>query len=291
VTHDVCMAIHSGTRCMQKIPGSVVIALLFFGFVFPMHVRAQSEDIKTYNIAQTLIIDDADAVDGDIMTLTDKDETITRSTIAYDERMHGVLVATPVMVYRTSDAIPVTRSGNVFVNVTTLNGPITPGDYITSSEIAGKGMKATELTGYMVGVALTSFDGTGGQNITHNSQQISQGRVKVAVGIGPASPAIIRATGGIMGTLRQIITAFIYNIRTSKQFERLIRYIIAALVAIATIYINFRSFGRNVTKGIEAIGRNPLAKVPIQSMIVVNVALIGLVSIGGIMLALAILSL
>jgi hypothetical protein len=225
------------------------------------------------------------------MTLTDKDETITRSSVPYDERMHGVLVETPVMVYRTSDAIPVTRSGNVYVNVTNLAGPIKPGDYVTSSEITGKGMKATELTGYMVGVALTSFDGTGGQTITHEGQSLTLGRVKVAVGIGPASPAIIRATGGIMGTLRQIITAFIYNIRTSKQFERIIRYIIAALVAITTIYINFRTFGRNVTKGIEAIGRNPLAKIPIQSMIVVNVALIGLVSIGGIMLALAILSL
>lgn len=286
------MAIVSDTNRTQRFLKWVCVGILLsVVFALPQTSGAQTNDSKTYNIAQTLIIDDPDAVDGDIMTLTDKDETITRSSVSYDERMHGVLVATPVMVYRTSDAIPVTRSGNVFVNVTTLAGPIKPGDYVTSSEITGKGMKATELTGYMVGVALTSFDGTGGQSITHDGQSLTLGRVKVAVGIGPASPAIIRATGGIMGTLRQIITAFIYNIRTSKQFERIIRYIIAALVAIATIYINFRTFGRNVTKGIEAIGRNPLAKVPIQSMIIVNVALIGVVSIGGILLALAILSL
>ena len=274
-----------------RISGIVVFLLTTAYVLFPQPIAAQTDETRTYNIAQTLTIEDTEAVDGDIMMLTEKDETIARAKVPYDERMHGVLVASPVMVYRTNDAIPVTRSGNVFVNVTTLNGPIKPGDYITSSEIPGKGMRATELTGYMVGVALTSFDGTGGQSINQNGAQVSLGRVKVAVGIGPAAPAIIRATGGIMGTLRQIITAFVYNIRTSKQFERLIRYIIAALVAVATIYINFRTFGRNITKGIEAIGRNPLAKVPIQSMIVVNVALIGFVSIGGIVLALAILSL
>jgi len=46
-----------------------------------------------------------------------------------------------------------------------------------------------------------------------------------------------------------------------------------------------------VTKGIESIGRNPLAKTTIQTMIIINVVLIGLVSLGGIILSLTILAL
>src|SRR3989304_4952505 len=91
----------------------------------------------TFNIAQTLNILDAGAVDGDIVSLSDQNESVVRTNKSYDERMHGVLVARPVMVYRTLDSIPVSRAGIAYVNVTTLGGPIKVGDYITSSEIPG----------------------------------------------------------------------------------------------------------------------------------------------------------
>lgn len=272
---------------------SLISFLTFLLLIFStaQFVYAQEAQTPQFNISNTLPIKDAEAVDGDIVSLAQENETLVRTAVAYDEKTYGVLVAVPVMVYRTAPGLAVARSGDALVNITTLGGPIEVGDYITSSPIPGKGQKATELTGYMVGVALTSFDGSTGAALDWQGNKVQSGKIKLAVGIGPASPVLIKAVGGPLGTLRQMAVALLYNIRTSKQFERIIRYIIAALVAISTIFINFRTFGRNITKGIEAIGRNPLAKVAIQSMIVVNVILIAIVSLGGITLALAILSL
>ena len=272
--------------------GCTGIAIIGTARIAIPRVFAQTDQRSPqFNIAHTLVIADAEAADGDIMSLGEQNETLLRSKVVNDEKIYGVLITNPVMVYRTRDTVPVARSGEVYANVTTLGGAIKVGDYLTSSSIPGKGQKAPDLSGYMVGIALESFDGTGGTSVQAEGQTVQSGKIKIAVGIGPASPIQIKAAGGIMGTLRQLATALLYNIRTSKQFEKLIRYIIAALVAITTMYINFRTFGRNITKGIEAIGRNPLARVSIQSMIVMNVILIAVVSLGGIVLALAILSL
>ena len=86
-------------------------------------------------------------------------------------------------------------------------------------------------------------------------------------------------------------SSFLSNIATSRQAEKIFRYFLAASVAIISILVSLFFFGKNVTKGIEMIGRNPLAKVPIQSMILVNVLIIAVIALGGIILSLIILSL
>lgn len=270
--------------------------LIFLSLFVTAHImggmlHAQDSENPQFNIAHTLAISDPEAVDGDIVSLGTEEQTLVRSTKSYDERIYGALVENPVMVYRTLDTLPVTRSGDVYINVTTIGGPITVGDYITSSPIPGKGQKASELNGYMVGVALTVFDGSDGVPLDHDGKSYSSGKVKVTVGIGPASPVVVKAAGGVLGTLRQIVTAILYNISVSRDLEKIIRYIIAALVATVIVYTGYRAFGVNITRGIEAIGRNPLAKVTIQSMIIVNVIMLLLVSLGGILLSLAIVSL
>lgn len=245
-----------------------------------------------FNIARTLTIEDAEAGDGDIMSLTDKRETLTRSTKAFDERMYGVLVADPVMVYRTLSTLPVARQGDAIMNVTTMGGPIAVGDYVTSSPIPGKGQKAEGLAGYMVGVALSSFDGQGASaSADYNGKQYAIGKVKVNVGIGPASPVLTKAAGGIFGTLKQLATAIMFNISSSKQAERIIRYILAVLIAIIIIYVSYKTFGNNITKGMEAIGRNPLAKGSIQAMITLNIILLAISCIAGVALSLIVISL
>jgi hypothetical protein len=241
-----------------------------------------------FNMAVTHEITDSDAVDGDIMSL-DKDGKLTRSKTEGDNMMFGVLAVNPVMVYKTNDALPLVRNGTAWANVTTAGGPIAIGDYITSSTLAGKGIRSPDMSGYMLGIALTAFDGkTEATPVTVDKKSVLQGRVLVSVGIGPASPILFRSGGGLLGTLKQIANAFLYNLSTSKQAERISRWILAALIAILVIYISFRTFGKNISKGIEAIGRNPLAKSSIQAMIVLNVVLILVVSIGGLILALVV---
>jgi F0F1-type ATP synthase membrane subunit c/vacuolar-type H+-ATPase subunit K len=266
----------------------------FIGFFITCLLVAPSvvAQAPVFHIALTYTIDDKDAAAGDIMSLeNNKEGTLVRAKTYGDEAMYGVLVADPIAVYRTNKNIPLIRDGTALVNVTTLGGAIKPGDFITSSPVAGKGQKAEDIAGYMLGVALSGFDGKGGKEVTVEGKKYQSGQIRAAIGIGPASPVLVKAGGGFLGTLKQLSTAFLYNIRTSKQTERIIRYILAALIAIIAIIVSFRTFGGNVTKGIEAIGRNPLAKMSIQSMIVVNVVLIFTVCLGGILLSLAIISL
>jgi hypothetical protein len=250
-------------------------------------VHAEPQD---FTVAHTIEIADPEAVDGDIMSLN-KDAKLVRSITASDDKMYGVLVADPKAVYRTTSDMPVIRNGTAYVNVSTAGGPIAIGDYITTSTLAGKGMKAPDNSGYMLGAALAAFDGKEGTSVTVDGKQAMQGKVLVTVGIGPASPILFKAGGGVMGTIKQIVNAVMYNIGASKQFERITRIILAILIVLIVIYIAFRTFGKNITKGIEAIGRNPLAKNSIQAMIIMNVILILIVSIGAIILALVIISL
>jgi len=278
-------------KCLRQVLIIPLALVMFFLLVFPLRRSASAQELH-FNIARTIVIDDKDAIDGDIMSLASRKEALTRSAKNSDERMFGVLIANPVMVYRTLSTLPVARDGEAVVNVTMMGGAIEVGDYITSSPIAGKGQKAEGLAGYMVGVALGNFDGKNASaSADFGGKKYPIGRVKINVGIGPASPVITKAAGGILGTLRQLATAILFNISTSKQAERIIRYILAVLIAVVIIYISYRTFGRNVTKGIEAIGRNPLAKGSIQAMITLNIILLALSCIVGVALSLVIISL
>ncbi len=268
----------------------VLIVMVWFGSI--LHTVYASPPL--FAIAVEHDIKDEKVEDGDIvsyLTNNKQDEDLELAKVTGDQKAFGVVVLKPQVLYRINRKYPVVREGYALVNVSDLSGPIVAGDYITSSEIPGKGQKAITLSGYMVGVALGSYDGKEGTNVQYKGKTYKVGKIPVTVGIGPASPVTIKAAGGLFGTLQALAKAFLFNLASSKSLDKWLRYILAALVAITTIYINFKTFGRNVTRGIEAIGRNPMAKVAIQSMIVVNIVLIGVVSIGGIILSLAILTL
>lgn len=260
------------------------------GGFFVVTSKILAVDSPNFNMAQTMDVTDKDAVSGDIVSLTEKAGELVRTKVEYDSKMYGVLDEKPLMVYKTTDSLPVIRLGDTTVNVTTLGGPIAIGDYITSSNIPGKGMKASEFNGYVVGIALSTFDGKGLPTKTSGKNTYAEGKVRLTVQVGPASPIIIQAAGGVFGTMKQLMRAIMLNINSSRRTEKIIRYILAALIAILSIYISFRTFGKNISKGIEAIGRNPLAKGSIQAVIVINVVLIVVVCVGGLALSLIIIS-
>ena len=145
--------------------------------------------------------------------------------------------------------------------------------------------------GYLLGIALSDFSEKDGTELKFENKSYRQGKIKVAIGIGPSSLSAINSSGGFLGTARQVGLSFFSLVSANKEAEKIFRYILSALVAIISILGGIYFFGRNVTKGIESIGRNPLAKTTIQTMIIINVVLIGLVSLGGIILSLTILAL
>lgn len=276
-------------------PASIKHKLLPIGLfltVFFISAPSVYSQFGGFGVATTHTVEEKTTEDGDIVSLSSETGNLRLSTLGYDEKMFGVIVLSPAVVLRTIGLnTPIVRSGEVRVNVTTLNGSIGIGDYVTSSPIPGKGQKATDFTGYILGIALEPFGQTDGTLVDFEGQEVAQGKVLVAVGISASTPFIKKVSGGFLGSLRYTGELFLYMFTATRQSERIMRYILAVLVALVSLYLSFRSFGHNVTKGIESIGRNPLAKGSIQTMIMVNVILIAVVSLGGILLSLIIISL
>lgn len=233
--------------------------------------------IQGTEVASVYDVKDTEAVPGDILITTS--EGLVRGVQAYDTKIFGVLDDSPVLVYRRIDNTgqSIVRSGVALVNVTTLNGPIKYGDYITSSQIQGKGALAGE-SGYVLGVAMADFDESSSEKIDFQGTQLSSGKIPVAIRIEFAELSNPRNLGRIFGFLG---TSFLSALRDPQQFGKVMRYIGAGLIILTSFIFSFLTFSRTVAKSVEALGRNPLAKNAIQISILINILLmIGTVVIG-----------
>lgn len=252
--------------------------------LYPSLAHAQQpEGIETTSVYE---IADPDAVDGDIVTATDKG--LVRTNIGFDNKMFGVIQDLPLLVYRTeTKGKPVVRSGVAQVNVTTLNGPIKNGDYITTSSIAGKGQKAME-SGYTFGIALGAFTGDGAPQIDGPNGKVASGRIPVAVRIEYTELTNPRFAGRLFGFIG---TALLENVSDPKQIGNVVRYLAAGLIVLLSFTFGFLTFSRSIAKSIEAMGRNPLARSTIQLSMIINIALLVVTGIVGIVASILIIKL
>lgn len=258
----------------------VFFLILLFAFLFPVPyslfpVSAQPQGIEVTTIHE---IADKDAVEGDIISTNN--QGLVRSNTSYDNKMFGVIQENSLLIYRNLDigGKAILRSGIAQVNVTSLNGSIKYGDYITSSQIPGKGAKGSE-SGYVLGVALASFDGTSASDeIDGPNGKVALGKISVAIRIEYAEISNPRFLGRLFSLIG---IAILDNVRDPKELGVIIRYIIALLVIILSFIFGFLTFSRSIFKTIEATGRNPLAKTTIQlSMIISTILVIVVVAIG-----------
>jgi hypothetical protein len=88
-------------------------------------------------------------------------QNVVESTTQYQSNIMGVVSTSPGFVAGayTPDSYPIALVGRVPVKISTENGPIHSGDYLTSSSIPGYAMKAT-VAGRVLGTALQDFDAT-----------------------------------------------------------------------------------------------------------------------------------
>jgi hypothetical protein len=96
---------------------------------------------------------------------------LTKSTAPYAKGVIGIVSnkaeagdfnSIGYSIKESDNPQPVALNGRVKLKISNSSSPIEPGDYITSSSEAGKGMKATKA-GYMVGKALESWTPNSGQ--------------------------------------------------------------------------------------------------------------------------------
>lgn len=212
-------------------------------------------------------------VDGNIVSY--KDGAYYLADSEYDPNMYGVLTEDSTIYVEDTNLTPrklVVASGDADVTVSTVNGPIKKGDFITSSKKPGIGMKATS-TGQVVGIAQQDFEST-------NPEET--GKILVFVDIrmqiskaGGASNVLTALKAGLDATFLSPLIS--------------LRYILAALVAGVSFIIGFRAFGKISGSSIEALGRNPLASSHIKKVVVFNFVLTFALMLGGLVVAYLIL--
>ncbi len=229
---------------------------------------AHAQDISS-GVATQVIVSDKNVQDGDIISFVNN--KYIRSVAPYDPQIFGVVSLKPaVYLYdkTVTNGVPVIGPGKAFVRVSTINGNIKVGDFITTSTIPGAGMKLTD-NGYVLGIANESYSSTDPKKI---------GKILVTI-----NPHLAQITSNIVHTLltlpRLSFTATLLNPIIA------LRYLFAATVAAGAFFIGFRFFGSASARGIEAIGRNPLARRPIIISIIFNVILAIAVIAAGIAVA------
>lgn len=267
-----------------KIQSFLLLALLTFNFsllTFPV----LGQGIEVTNIYD---VSDEEVVDGDILISTT--DGIVRATREYDVRLFGVAQLEPAIAYRRVDGtgMPVARTGIALINVSTLNGQIKTGEYITSSEIPGKGQRAGQ-SGYVIGVALEDFDGSTSSETAQAGEKTAQlGKIKVALKFEFAE---LTGSRSLNRTFDYLNNALFRNVQDPEQFTQTIRYIAAGLAVLISFAIAFATFARTIPKATEAIGRNPLAANTIRFSIMLNIAFTIGVGLVGVLAAVIIIKL
>ena len=255
-----------------------VILGILLALIIANPAYAQDANILTgTGVAISIPVIDKDVQNGDVLASTEKGYTL--STYAYQPSIYGVITTTPALFLHNGDTNlkntqPVLISGKAFVRVSTINGAIRKNDFLTSSEIRGVAGKST-ANGFVLGTALEDYS-------SNNPKSVG----KILVYINPHFNATFIATNtNLLESLKNIIASPTLAPLTT------FRYLLAALVAIASFILGFIHFGRIVKTGIESLGRNPLAGVFIQISVLMNVVLtIGIV-LGGLGIGYLILAL
>jgi F0F1-type ATP synthase membrane subunit c/vacuolar-type H+-ATPase subunit K len=237
---------------------SLSISLFIITFLIPNIAYSQ-----TNSISLTVVIDGEVPSDpnGSIVVL---DKGVYRiSNKKGDQNQIGVITLNPAVTLRKSsnqNVYDVNTSGTTVVKASNKNGKITKGDYITSSDSLGVAVRSSEAE-YVIGVALEDFDS-------------EQGAMRVTV---EPRYAFLNASAGsnLLNVVRQSSQSFFLAPIDS------LRYILAAIVAIASFLFGFSIFGKITNSGIQALARNPLARSSIQINIVIEFILnIGIIVFG-----------
>ncbi len=243
----------------------------------PFSVFAQIlPETVSYGVAQIVEIEDED-VAAAMIVATSKDGFYLPIE-EYDENLYGVVAELPAITFINTDDYAqkqqVITTGNALLQVSTANGPIAEGDPITTSGVKGVGMKATS-PGMAVGIATEPF-------ISEDPNEIGKISIKVQVHYH-----------SIDTVNRSIFDIFKLSLFTAanEQPPVFFKYFTAGFVVIGSILLGFYFFGRVAAKGVDALGRNPLASRMIQVGIIINVVITVATIASGLIIAIIILRL
>lgn len=230
--------------------------IMFFAFTFVGQNTAIALD-QSQGVAIDIVIEDESVPNGSIVSLSDGKYRL--STVPYDGTVFGVVTEEPAVAFRdldSTDKHAVITQGRALIRVSTKNGPIKIGDLITTSTIPGVGQKVTE-NGYVVAVAEEDYSETDPQRVglIYSTLHLNFGTLS-------------------SGVRENLISSILQGARApfSSPINTL-RYIMAGFVAFCSFGGGFLFFGKVSSRGVEAVGRNPLARRFILLSVFLNVML------------------
>lgn len=244
-------------RFLQQALTFVGLGLFVFGLIFiPASAQNVTQGYKTDQAIQKGMIVGLDERDGA------KVNALTRTKAA---DMLGVVVASsdsPVSLSSPTgeQQVFVATYGQYDVLVSTQNGAIAVGDYITISALTGVGMKADNTQEMVVGKAVAAFDGRQHAESTHTlstssgQKQIQLGRIKVDISVAHNPLYATQKAENVPKFLNDAVEMVTDRpISASRIYASLAILLLTLFVAGGILYAGVRS-------GMVAIGRNPLAK-------------------------------
>jgi hypothetical protein len=258
---------------IKRTLGSTLTLLI----LFLLFARSTSAATNGVGIAVFVEVSEKNAVEGSIVSFKNGKYVLTTSP--GDTDLFGVINDHPSISFQetiTPNARPIISNGTTPVLVNASNGKIKRGDFITSSTTPGVGQRAGDtLTGFVVGTALEDQKESSGNKVE-----------KILVNVD------IKGTGNVQETT--VKTDLLKLLRLGAKAPSTnpvttLRYLLAAIVALISFILGFVFFGRVAGKGMEALGRNPLAAKLIQLGIVFNLGLTIAIMAAGLALAYLIL--
>ena len=266
---------------MTRVSVSFAIVCGLAGLLVPAGLGWAQEELSR-GVAEYEQASDAASIENGAVLITAEDG-ITRATEAYDARLVGVAAIQPAVAWSTvgrEQAVPVVRQGSTVVQVNASNGPITRGDWVTSSTTPGEGMLATQ-PGYAIGRALAAFTGDGS----------AIGQIPVTVEVQFAIPENRDAPPPftLAGAVNTVQNG--WRIISGGAVHFSIRYTIAALSVLISAVFGYWIISRATLTGIAAIGRNPLARGTIIATTGMTLTAAMAIIAGGVALAVFILAL
>ncbi len=245
------------------------LLIVFFGLA-TTHAFAQSAQM---GVALSVVVNGTAPKDGDVICTGKGGYVLCSDT--YSTAMFGVVTSAPAAAFQgapQANQYLALTYGKAFVRVSAKAGTIKKGDLLTSSKDPGVATKASK-NGYVLGLALEDY-------APSNTDQV--GTIAVSLDIHPTT-IYIDVRSNLLEALREGLSAPILTPLAA------LRYILAAIVTIASFILGFVHFGRLARAGVEAIGRNPLARVQIQGSVLINLILMAIIFGGGLGLSYLIL--
>lgn len=244
---------------------AVVVLFALVGIGSPV---AAESIVRSFNAASNI-------EPGRVVAIVISDKNSVELTPAGDpSRIYGVVVeqsAAPVTLQQSGQKIFVATSAVYPVFVSTENGPIITGDYLSMSSSDGIAAKVKGQA-FVVGRAAQNFDG---KSAAFGSGKNGSVIGKISVQITPGQNPLLRADTAVPALLRRLAQAIAGKpLSASRIYAALVIFLITSSVAFGLLWVGVRS-------GMIAIGRNPLSKHSILQSLTQVIIASAIVFIGG----------